>query len=178
MASANNDNVIQPMPSLPPIVRNGAQRYGDGLTQLFTGQNYPPADVAHSANTPPPSGINTWQAGKGSTISSLSMSHAASASVTNRRRQSRANLASDEDEPSPKKALPDFSLRKSEEDSIASGNDSNAWEQEQGRVMHEFTAHSNTDDALDDAAFPAIAMNEMNKWEFLAEGNADDIGDD
>ncbi len=85
---------------------------------------------------------------------------------------------SDEDEPSPKKALPDFSLRKSEEDSIASGDDSNAWEQEQGRVMHEFTAQADADDALDVAAFPAIAMNKMNEWEFLAERNADDIEDD
>jgi hypothetical protein len=44
--------------------------------------------------------------------------------------------------------------------------------------MHEFTAQADTNDVLDDAAFPAIAMNEMDKWEFLAEGNADNIGDD
>ena len=98
--------------------------------------------------------------------------------MINSRGGSGANIASDEAEPLPKKALPDFSLRKSEEDSIASGNDSNAWEQEQGRVMHEFTAQADANDVLDDVAFPAIAMNKMNGWEFLAEGNADDIGDD
>ncbi len=59
------------------------------------------------------------------------------------RTQGRDNSgSSDEDEPSPKKALPDFNLRKSEEDLVASGNDSDGWDQEDGRVMHELTAQA------------------------------------
>ena len=73
----------------------------------------------------------------------------------------------------PKKALPDFSHCKNEEDSVSSGNNSNGWEREEGRVMHEFAAQAEADDARDDAAFPDIAMNETNEWEFLTEGNAD-----
>ncbi len=63
---------------------------------------------------------------------------------------------SDEDEPSPKKALPDFNLRKSEEDSIASGDDSDGWDEGEGRVMHDLAAQAKADDVLDDAVFPDV----------------------
>jgi hypothetical protein len=44
--------------------------------------------------------------------------------------------------------------------------------------MHQLAAQAEADDALDDAAFPDIAMNETNEWEFLAEeGNADELPD-
>jgi len=52
MASADDDNDIPFVPSLPPIIRNISQRYEDGLPQLFLGQNCPQAGVVHSANTP------------------------------------------------------------------------------------------------------------------------------
>ncbi len=82
---------------------------------------------------------------------------------------------SDEDEPPPKKAFPDFNLRKSEEDSIASGDDSDGWDKEEGRVMHDLAAQAKADDVLDEAVFPDVPMNEVNEWEVLVEeGNADD----
>jgi hypothetical protein len=177
MASADDDDGIPPMPSLPPIIRNAGQQYGDGSPQLLSGQNCPLAGVAHSATTPPPSRVNVMWTGEASATSSLSMTDAASASVRNSNKRSADDLASDDDTPSPKKALPDFSRRKNEEDSVASGDDSNGWEREEGRVMHEFTAQAEADDVRDDAAFPDIAMNETNEWEFLAEGNADELPD-
>jgi hypothetical protein len=77
----------------------------------------------------------------------------------------------------PKKALPDFSLHKSEEDSVASGNDSEGWDEIEERLAHDLSAQAMVDDALDEAAFPDIRpMNEVNEWELTAEGNAD--GDD
>ena len=106
------------------------------------------------------------------------MADAASASITNKSKRSAADLALDNNTPSPKKTLPDFSRWKNEEDSVISGNDSNGWEREEGRAMHEFAAQAEADDARDDAAFPDIAMNETNEWEFLAEGNADDPPDE
>jgi hypothetical protein len=41
--------------------------------------------------------------------------------------------------------------------------------------MHDLAAQGKADDALDDAVFPDVRMNEVNEWEVLAEeGNADD----
>ena len=177
MASADDDDGIPTIPPLPPIIRKVSQQYGDGLPQRFSGQNCPPAGVSHSESTPPPSRINIASTGEASATSSLSMTEAASVSVRNNNKRSADGLASDDDSPSPKKALPDFSRRKNEEDSVVSGDDSNGWEREEGRVMHEFAAQAEADDARDDAAFPDIAMDEMNEWEFLAEGSADDPPD-
>jgi hypothetical protein len=108
-------------------------------------------------------------------MSSLTAPVTAVTSAASRRRTRDESGLSDEDEPSPKMAFPDFNLRKSEEDSIASGDDSNGWDKEEGRVMHDLATQAKADDVLDDAVFPDIRMNEVNEWEVLAEeGNADD----
>ena len=52
---------------------------------------------------------------------------------------------------SPKKLLPDFTLRKSDDDSVASGDDLIAWEKEEGRVLHAFAIQVEAEDALEDA---------------------------
>jgi hypothetical protein len=57
---------------------------------------------------------------------------------------------SDEDAPSPKKALPDFTTQKSDDDSVASGNDSAGWEKEEDRVVNAFAAQVEADDWLED----------------------------
>jgi hypothetical protein len=59
--------------------------------------------------------------------------------------------SSNEDVPSPKKTLPDFTLRKSGDDSVASGDDSIAWEKEENRVLHAFAIQVEAEDALEDA---------------------------
>ena len=63
--------------------------------------------------------------------------------------------AKDDDAPSPKKALPDFTTRKSDDDSVASGDDSAGWEMEEDRVMNSFLAQTEAEEALDDLSVNA-----------------------
>ena len=76
---------------------------------------------------------------------------------------------SDEYVPSPKKLLPDFTLRKSDDDSVASGDDSIAWEKEEDRVLHAFAIQVEAEDALEDALEDA-PVKELEEWELIAEG--------
>jgi hypothetical protein len=93
----------------------------------------------------------------------LTAPNTATASADNRRRNRAQSASSDDEEPSPKKALPDFSLRKSEEDSVASGDDSEGWDEIEARLAHDLSAQAMLDDALDEAAFTDILpMNELN----------------
>jgi hypothetical protein len=54
---------------------------------------------------------------------------------------------SDENVPYPKKVLPDFTMRKSDDDSVASDDDSIAWEKEEDRVLHAFAIQVEAEDA-------------------------------
>jgi hypothetical protein len=56
----------------------------------------------------------------------------------------------DDDAPSPKKALPDFTTRKSDDDSVASGDNSAGWEAEEDRVLNAFAIQTEAEDALED----------------------------
>jgi hypothetical protein len=109
-------------------------------------------------------------------MSSLTATYDVSTPAASRTRGRDNSGSSDEDEPSPKKTLPDFNLRKSEEDSVASGDDSDGWNREDGRVMHELAAQAEEDDARDNAVFPDVQMNEVNEWEVLAEEGIADEG--
>ena len=92
-----------------------------------------------------------------------------------RKRSSAYDDDDDDDEPSPKKALPDFSIRKGEEDSVISGDDSEGWLDMEEKLADNLSAQAKVDDALDEAAFPDIPMNEVHEWELMeGEGNADD----
>ena len=72
-----------------------------------------------------------------------------------------------------KKALPDFSIRKGEEDSVISGDDSEGWLDMEEKLADNLSAQAKVDDALDEAA--DIPMNEVHEWELMeGEGNADD----
>jgi len=85
--------------------------------------------------------------------------------------------SSDDDAPSPKKALPEFTTRKSDDDSVASGDDSAGWEAEEDRVLNAFTIQTVAEDALDDIG----PMKEIHEFMLIAgrgvdgeeEGNAD-----
>ncbi len=61
-----------------------------------------------------------------------------------------SDLSADDDAPSPKKALPDFTTRKSVDDSVVSGDDSAGWEMEEDRVMNSFIAQKEAEEVLDD----------------------------
>ncbi len=91
-------------------------------------------------------------------MSSLTATNDASTPVESRTQRRDNSGLSDEDEPLPKKALPDFNPWKSEEDSIASGKDLDGLDQEDGRVMNELTAQAEEDDARDNAIFPDAHM--------------------
>ncbi len=94
---------------------------------------------------------------------SLTAPNIATTSAASRRQNRDESGLSDEDEPSPQKAVPNFNLRKSEEDSIVYGNNSDGWDQEDGRARHNLTAQAKADDALDNAVFPVILMNQVNE---------------
>ncbi len=132
MAFATNDNAIPPIPSLPPLVRIDGRRYGDVVLQFFPGQNSPPVAVVLSKNTPPPFRINAGCSDQPSTMSSLTATNDVSTPAASTARGRDNSGSSDEDVPSPKKALPDFNLRKREEDSVASGDNSKGWDREDG----------------------------------------------
>ena len=176
MASAADDSDLPPIPSLPPLVGIDGRRYEDVVPKLFPGQNSPPAAVGLSKNTPPLFRINAARSDQPSAMSSLTATYDVSTPAASRTRGRDNSGSSDEDEPSPKKTLPDFNLRKSEEDSVASGDDSDGWNREDGRVMHELAAQAEEDDARDNAVFPDVQMNEVNEWEVLAEEGIADEG--
>jgi hypothetical protein len=77
--------------------------------------------------------------------------------------------SSDEDVPSPKKVLPDFTMQKSDDNSVASGDDSIAWEKEEDRVLHVFAIPAEAEDALENALEDA-PVKELEEWELIAEG--------
>jgi hypothetical protein len=79
---------------------------------------------------------------------------------------------SDEDAPSPKKALPDFTTRKSDDDSVASGDDSVGWEIEGERVLNAFLAQTEAEDALDDLSVD-VPMKEVHEF-MLISGEGED----
>jgi hypothetical protein len=92
-----------------------------------------------------------------------------------------SDLSDDDDAPSPKKALPDFTTRKSDDDSVASGDDSAGWEAEEDRVMNAFFIQTEAQDALEDLFADAGPMKEIHEFELIAsrvvdgeeEGNAE-----
>ena len=119
MASADKNNTMPPMPALPPLVEIDNQKYRDGVLHFCFDQNWSPAIATTSADTPPLYCINVGRLDEPSAMSLLTAPpNIATASAASRRRDRDASGLSDEDEPSPKKALPNFNLQKSEEDSI------------------------------------------------------------
>jgi hypothetical protein len=92
-----------------------------------------------------------------------------------------SDSSDDDDAPSPKKALPDFTTRKSDDDSVASGDDSAGWEAEEDRVMNAFFIQTEAQDALEDLFADAGPMKEIHEFELIAsrvvdgeeEGNAE-----
>ena len=68
----------------------------------------------------------------------------------------------------------DFLGKKSDEDSVASGDDSIGWEAEAIRVMNSFEQMGVALDAKEEAALQEdAAVPEMEEWELIAEGGED-----
>jgi hypothetical protein len=144
MDSSDNNNNAMPHPSTMPPGGSVAQR-GQRVVSMGSGcQSRLPAAAVLDAFTPPPSRVIVQPSNLASAISSLLTSQEARAVPPgSKTRRLNAHLfnsleSSDEDIPSPKKTLLDFTLRKSDDDFVASGNDSISWEKEEDRVIHLF----------------------------------------
>ena len=84
------------------------------------------------------------------------------------------NAAADNFGLSPEKLLTPFKKRKSDDDSVATGDDSDGWEREEERVMARLAAQLIADEALDEAAEDAEPFNSIEEWEYLVEEAAID----
>ena len=96
-----------------------------------------PAAASCGKFTPPLRIVRVQPVTRSSAMSSLSASHeahtasAASSTPVNPMDEFTLSDSSEDDAPSPKKALPDFTTRKPDDDSVASGDDSIGWEVEE-----------------------------------------------
>jgi len=176
MASADDDSGIPLVPALPPIDGFDGQLPDDEFPTSFNGQSSPPGAAAGCKVAPPTHRINVMHSDEPTAISGLTTTNAGAASADNSKRsRAYSALSDDEYEPSPKKALPDFSIRKSDNDSVVSGDMSIGWNDINERVTDDFISQAIVADAHDAAVFPDICpMNEVNEWEMFADGNADD----
>ncbi len=77
----------------------------------------------------------------------------------------------DDDTPSPDKALPDIAAQKTDDDSIASGDDSASWDKETERVMHLFAAQAIAEAMVDEADMAAV-NEEVQEWTLLTNEEA------
>ena len=68
-------------------------------------------------------------------------------------------------------------MRKSDDDSVASGDDSIAWEKEEDRVLHAFAIQVEAEEALEDA-FEDAPVKELDEWELIAKGGGEGTADE
>jgi hypothetical protein len=76
------------------------------------------------------------------------------------------NTAADNFGLSPEKLLTPFKKRKSDDDSVATGDDTDGWEREEERVMARLAAQLIADEALDEAAEDAEPFNSIEEWDW------------
>lgn len=79
-----------------------------------------------------------------------------------------ASASPSDDSPSPHKALPNFAARKSDEDSVASGDNSLDWLKESERVVAGFAVQAEAEAAIDEAE-EAPVNPQVEEWEVLAD---------
>jgi len=129
MASADDNNAMPPQPLVAPLDVDVTQRLAGGYETRNRSQNGSPA-----AQMTPLSRVMNIE-NRASATSSLTMSHAASSASAATMPASTLFPSSPPrldavDLPSPKKAMSDFSRLKTNDDSVASGDDSAGWEEE------------------------------------------------
>jgi hypothetical protein len=175
-----------PPPPISPPPGGSIAQMGERASTRSGRQNRPPAAAALDALTPPPSRVIVQHATLASAMSSLSRTSSQEARAARPESETRhLNIqssdlsdSSDEDVPSPKKTLPDFNVRKSGDDFVASGDDSIAWEKEEDRVMHSFANRLEAENRVEEA-FEDAPVRELEKWELIAgegqEGTADEV---
>ena len=173
MVSAFDDDSRLPgVPALPPIVGVAA-----GNNESASPRRSPRPQRSPLCNTTPPSSVTTRSRGV-TTISSLSSPDASGATTSSSPRRSPRKRTLDQLGLSPAKPLTDFSKRKSDNDSVVSGDDSNKWEEEKARVMDVLGLQLAADAAADNAFFDDEGeerLREVLEWEFLTDKAVEEL---
>ena len=132
---------MPPPPIMPPPGVSVAQK-GTRAASMCGHQNRRPVPATLDASmTPTMPCVVVQPSTLASAISLLSTSQEAGAATPESETRRLyvdsfdSSDSSDEDVPSPKKVLLDFTMRKSDDNSVASGDDSIAWEKEEDRVL-------------------------------------------
>ena len=68
-------------------------------------------------------------------------------------------------------------MHKSDDYSVASGDDSITWEKEEDQVLHVFAIQVEAEDALDDA-LEDDPVKEVDEWELIAKGGGEGTADE
>ena len=185
MASNDANNDMPPPPPMPPNPLRVTQTGRESTSTQRDGQNRRTAAVMPVARTPPPRVVVPVDT-RTSAISSLSTGDdtsnppaAATARISNINPMD--GFESSDDEGGATLNSPDkeynFMGNKSDEDSVASGDDSTGWEDEAMRVMHFFEQKGIALDAEEEAALQKdAAIREIYEWELIAGGEDDEEG--
>ena len=177
MVTDGTNNALPPLPPVLPRFEHPSLRAGGGSS--VPGQR-----------TPPSAGIILLQPGTCmSGVSSLTLSTPARRSSPRRdagtptnatplRRSPRKSPAGggspdDDNALSPHVPLPDLAARISDNDSVASADDSVGWARESERVITAFAAQAEAEMAINDAE-DAPAWGEIDEWIVLADANAEE----
>ncbi len=161
-----------PPPPISPPPGGSVTQMGERASTRSGRQNRPPAAATLDASTSPPSRVTVQHVTLVSAISSLSRTSSQEAHTAQPERlnvqSSDSSDSLDEDAPSPKKTLPDFNVRKSGDDSVASGDDSITWEKEEDRVMQSFANQLEAENRLEEAFEEDGPVREHEEWGLIA----------
>ena len=179
MVTDASNNALPPLPPVLPRFEHPSLRAGGG------------SNVPGQCTPPPAPGIILQPGTRTSGVSSLTSSTPARRSSPRRDaeqagtpnamplrcspRKSPAGGGSPDDDNalSPHVPLPDLAARISDNDSVASGDDSVGWARESERVITAFAAQAEAEMAINDAE-DAPAWGEIDEWIVLAYANTEE----
>ena len=171
MASADDNNAMPPQPLVAPPIAVVTQRLAGGYATRNRGQDGSPAGemtpqsvVANIASASATSSITMSRAA--SSASDATMPPASTLFPSSPHRLDAVDL------PSPKKAMSDFSRLQTDDDSVASGDDSAGWEKEDKRMRLQLDAKVIAEDA-DDISEDDGPVNEVEEFMLIAGGGED-----
>jgi hypothetical protein len=169
MASAYDDNAMPPPTPVAPPVQMATLGEGEGYATQSRGQKQ--SSAAHM--TTPISrvvSVNNHVNDTSLLITTHAASSASAAAMLRAFNRFSFSLYDDnsDDGPSPKKDLSDFSRKKTDDDSVASGDDSADWEKEDDQMRHLLLAQAKADDALDEISDDDGPVNEVEEFMLIS----------